>query len=226
MNLFIGSKTNVNVNGNPVQLAMQSGLPWKGDATLTVDPAKKKAFAVHLRIPGWLNRPVPGDLYRYADGRELKPAIEVNGKAVAYTVKDGYAVVDRTWKKGDAISIRFPMEVRQVVSRPEVKQNRGRVALQYGPLVYCVEGKDNDDNAWSIVMPERANYETSFQPGLLGGVNTISFEANVAQLSPDGKSVNTLTKKVTAIPYFSWNNRGASTMQVWLPTTIKTLTIN
>lgn len=226
VNLFIGSKTKVNVSGNAVQLAMQSGLPWKGTATIAVDPAKKKAFALHLRIPGWLHQPVPGDLYHYADGKDLKPAISVNGQTVAYAVKDGYAVIDRTWKKGDVISIAFPMEVRQVVSRPEVKQNNGRVALQYGPLVYCVEGKDNGDNAWSIVMPEKASYVANFQPELLGGVNTISFDANVAQVSADGKSVSTVTKKVTAIPYYSWNNRGASTMQVWLPTSIHTLKIN
>jgi hypothetical protein len=226
VNLFIGSKTSVSVNGNDVQLAMQSGLPWKGAATIAVNPAKKKAFAVRLRIPGWLQQPVPGDLYRYADDKAVKPQIAVNGKTVAYTEEDGYAVIDRTWKKGDVISIQFPMEVRQVVSRPEVKQNAGRVALQYGPLVYCVEGKDNHENTWSIVMPQNTRFVTSYQPELLGGVNTISFDANVAAISADGKSISTVTKKITAIPYFSWNNRGASTMQVWLPTTIRKLKIN
>jgi DUF1680 family protein len=118
------------------------------------------------------------------------------------------------------------MEVRQVISNPEVKQDKDRVALQYGPLVYCVEGKDNGDNAWNIVMPSNPQFESAFQPDLLGGVSTIKFNANVVQISTDGKSVATTTQPVSAIPYYSWNNRGASSMQVWLPTTVTNIKIN
>jgi hypothetical protein len=116
--------------------------------------------------------------------------------------------------------------VRKVVCRPEVKENRNRVALQYGPLVYCVEGKDNANNVWNVVMADQPQFETIYNPDLLGGVNTILFTANVAKVSSDGKSIVTVPQKMTAIPYYSWNNRGAGNMQVWLPTSIREVKIN
>ncbi len=226
INLYIGSNTKVKLDGSDVTLNLQSGYPWNGEVTVDVDPVKKKTFEMHLRIPGWLHQPVPGNLYRYADQKEINTEIKVNGEPVSYTVKDGYAVINRTWKKGDVIKIHFPMEVRQVISRPEVKQNKERVALQYGPLVYCVEGKGNNDNALNIIMPDHVQFQTEYQPQLLGGVNAISFNAHVAEVSADGKRVSTATKKVTAIPYYSWNNRGATSMQVWMPTKITNVKIN
>ena len=226
INLFVGSQTKINVNSTAVSLKMQTGYPWNGNVTIKVDPAKKKNFALHVRIPGWLKQPVPGELYRYADQKEIQPEILVNGKPVRVEETQGYAVISRNWKKGDVISIQFPMEVKKVISHPGVKQNEGRIALQYGPLVYCVEGKDNAENAWNLVVPDLAKFETRFQRDLLGGVNTIEFTANVAQADADGISIITKPEKITAIPYYSWNNRGASPMQVWLPTTVNNVKIN
>lgn len=226
INLFIGSNTKVKVGGTDVALQLQTGYPWKGATTIEVKPAQKKTFALNVRIPGWLTQPVPGELYRYTEKKEVKPVIKVNGDVVGYTVEKGYAKISRSWRKGDKVSIELPMEVRQVVSRPELKQNESRVALQYGPLVYCVEGKDNNNNAWNIVMPSSPQFNVDYQSSLLGGVSTISFEANVATISADGKEVATHTKKITAIPYFTWNNRGASPMQVWLPTRISDVKLN
>ena len=226
INLFVVSQTKINVNSTAVSLKMQTGYPWNGNVTIKVDPAKKKNFALHVRIPGWLKQPVPGELYRYADQKEIQPEILVNGKPVRVEETQGYAVISRNWKKGDVISIQFPMEVKKVISHPGVKQNEGRIALQYGPLVYCVEGKDNAENAWNLVVPDLAKFETRFQRDLLGGVNTIEFTANVAQAGADGISIITKPEKITAIPYYSWNNRGASPMQVWLPTTVNNVKIN
>lgn len=226
INLFVGSQTKINVNSTAVSLKMQTGYPWNGNVTIKVDPAKKKNFELHVRIPGWLKQPVPGELYRYADQKEIQPEILVNGKPVRVEETQGYAVISRNWKKGDVISIQFPMEVKKVISHPGVKQNEGRIALQYGPLVYCVEGKDNAENAWNLVVPDLAKFETRFQRDLLGGVNTIEFTANVAQAGADGISIITKPEKITAIPYYSWNNRGASPMQVWLPTTVNNVKIN
>jgi hypothetical protein len=226
VNLFIGSNTKVKTADTEVTLNMQTGYPWRGETTLTLGPAKNKAFDLSIRIPGWLTQPVPGELYRYKEQKDLKPEIKVNGKAADYTVKDGYAVISRTWRKGDKVTIDLPMEVRTVVSRPEVAQNRDRVALQYGPLVYCVEGPDNGGSAWNLVVPEVPEFKTTYRPDLLGGVTTIGFRANVAEPAADGKSVVTVQKNVTAIPYHAWNNRGAAPMQVWLPTTLKTVKLN
>src|SRR5690606_13570820 len=82
VNLFIGSNTTISLQKNQVSLAMQSGLPWKGEVKLRVSPRKRQAFALRLRIPGWLQQPVPGSLYRYADNKTLQPSITVNDEPV------------------------------------------------------------------------------------------------------------------------------------------------
>ena len=111
-------------------------------------------------------------------------------------------------------------------ARTELKQDEDRVALQRGPIVYCVEGADNNGKAWNIILPEKAEFKTNYQKELLEGVTTIQFQAPVIQQSSDGLSVNTETKTVTAIPYYSWCNRGQNQMQVWLPQKIKDIKIN
>ena len=117
------------------------------------------------------------------------------------------------------------LQVREIISRPELKQNNNRIAIQYGPLVYCVEGADNKDGAWNFIVTEKANYQVQYEAGLLGGVNTIRFNGKVLAVSPDGKGIQTEDKSIKAIPYFTWNNRGAGEMQVWLPTRFDQLLI-
>ena len=113
-----------------------------------------------------------------------------------------------------------------VKSHDSVKDNQNRVALQYGPLVYCLEGKDNRENAWNMLMTNDPRFEVKFDKGFLGGVNIINFKANKIVPSADGKSVAALEAGFTAIPYFSWNNRGPGEMQVWLPQIIEDVKIN
>ena len=226
VNLFAGSKTHVNIGKNNVALNMETGYPWKGNVKLNVDPSKKQAFELRVRIPGWLSEPVPGTLYRYEDKAATAPVMKVNGKQVEYANEEGYAVIKRTWKKGDVVTFEFPMEVRRVVSNEKVKQNDGRVALQYGPLMYCVEGVNNPEVNKGLVVPASTKFSTKYDASLLGGVNTIEFEAPVLTVGDNGQSVSTVQKKVTAIPYYTWNNRGAADMQVWLPAVIKSIKIN
>lgn len=226
INLFVGSNTNFALGKNNVALSMETGYPWNGNVRINVSPEKKQTFDLHIRIPGWLNEPVPGDLYHYESGEKIVPLVKVNGKPTAYATKDGYAVINCQWKKNDVVTVEFPMEVKRVISNTAVKQNANRVALQYGPLVYCVEGADNQGSALNLVVPQGTDFKTSFHPALLGGVNTIQFEAPVLTISNDGESVVTEKRKITAIPYFSWNNRGANEMQVWLPSVIKSIGIN
>jgi hypothetical protein len=118
------------------------------------------------------------------------------------------------------------MEVRRVAAKEEVEQNQERIALQRGPLVYCVEGVDNDEKAWNLIVPENTQFTPLFQNDLLGGVTTIQFEAPVVNVSDDGMSLKTENKTITAIPYYAWANRGRSQMQVWLPVRIKDVKIN
>ncbi|MBW7892846.1 MAG: glycoside hydrolase family 127 protein [Chitinophagaceae bacterium] len=226
VNLLIGSETTISTGGARVNLEMESGLPWNGNVQLTVSPAKKQNFELRIRIPGWLSKPVPGDLYTYEDEQELSPVIRVNDKAFAFTSDKGYAVLKRNWKKGDKVSIELPMQVRRIRSNPAVKQNENRIALQYGPLVYCVEGIDNPTGAGTILLPPGTTVKPVFESALLGGINTLVFEAPAITISEDGRQVSTTTRKIKAIPYYSWNNRGDSDMQVWLPTLVNKISIN
>lgn len=226
VNLFVGSNTVVQQGKNKIALTMQTGYPWKGNVQLTVAPSRKTSFELRLRIPGWLTTPVPGDLYRYAEEQNDQPIIKVNGETIQYATDKGYAVIKRNWKKGDVVTMELPMKIRRVVSNPQVKQNTNRVALQYGPMVYCVEGEKNGLKSGSVVVPAHATFEASYEPSLLGGVNVLRFNAPVVAVAENGLSVSTSTKQITAIPYFSWNNRGANDMQVWLPTSIQKISIN
>ena len=217
VNLYIGSKTSVQFGKNKVNVQLQTGYPWNGSVHVAIDPATKQKFNLRLRLPGWLSRPSEGELYRYETPTTTPTKISVNGKDVTFETTDGYAVINRTWKKGDVVTMELPMEVRRVVSRPEVKHNENRVALQYGPLVYCVEGKDNDEQAMNFIIPDDARFHVDYKADLLGGVNVISFDATTATIENSGKTLSTATKKIFAIPYHVWNNRGQSQMLVWLP---------
>lgn len=226
VNLFIGSDINIPMQKQSIGISMQTGYPWKGETTLSITNAPKKQIRLMLRIPGWLKEPVPGNLYTYTNSATANFQLSVNGKPVAYKEENGYAVIIRAWKKGDIITINTPMEVRTINSRAELKQNNKRIALQYGPMVYCIEGPDNNGKAWNFIVPEQPRFTVKYEPELLGGVNTIMVDAKIIQAAENGKTISSVVKPVKAIPYFSWNNRGAGEMQVWLPTEIKEVKIN
>ncbi|MEJ0033833.1 MAG: hypothetical protein WDO15_27405 [Bacteroidota bacterium] len=166
---------------------MTTNYPWDGNVSIAVDPTKKKKFALELRIPGWAQgEAVPGGLYVFENKKPDAFTINVNGKPATYTMTKGYAVIDREWKKGDKVDMVIPMEIKRVVTRPEVKQDEERVALQRGPLVYCVEGADNNGQAWNIILPDNTGFQTSFDKNILEGVQTIKFDAPTLQISSDG----------------------------------------
>lgn len=227
VNLFVASTTTQTLGGNPVQIQLHTTYPWEGHVELAVSPEKKSAFSVYLRIPGWARgEAVPGGLYHFTNPTSNPPILRINGEQVTYTIEKGYAVLHRTWKKGDVLSLDLPMDVQRIAAREEVKANQQRVALQRGPLVYCVEGADNDGQAWNLILPDNAPVKAVRQPDLLGGITTLQFTAPTLHVAPDGMSVQTSPKTITAIPYFAWANRGQNPMQVWLPKKIAEVKVN
>jgi len=203
VNLFIQSATELNVAGSAVAINQETDYPWNGDVKLEVSPEAEQEFAVCIRIPGWAqNNPVPSDLYRYENTDQLPIGLTVNGESVEFVNESGYAVLTRKWKKGDVIEYSVPMEIRKVKANELVEADKGLVALERGPIVYCVEGADNADIEKIGVSPETA-FDNSFNSDLLGGVEVVT--------ASDGKG-----KSFTAIPYYTWDNRGANKMKVWL----------
>ncbi len=227
VNLYIGSTTTIPIKGNDVTLQLKTDYPWNGRVTLTTVPVKKTRYALHLRIPGWARGMAsPGGLYQFTDANVQPFAITVNGRPAGYSLEKGYAVIDRDWKKGDKVELNLPMDIKRVTATPQVKANQGRVALQRGPLIYCVEGADNDSLAWNILLPDGAVFGTEPKTILSEDVVAIRGKLPVVVASADGYNVRTEQRVVTAIPYYTWCNRGNNAMQVWLPRKILDIKIN
>ena len=218
VNLFVGSTAGINLKKGAVQVQQETGYPWTGDVKITVSTKRNQAFPLHIRIPGWAqNQPVPGNTYFYKDSTAAAFTITVNGAAAEYEMENGYAVINRSWKKNDVVQLRLPMEVRKVQATDSIRQDRNRIALQRGPLVYCVEHADNSGKVSNIIVPANTVFTAAYDPSLLNGVVTIKGQVPVVKLAANGEGVTTVKQTVTAIPYFSWANRGKGEMEVWLP---------
>jgi len=229
LNLFVGSQTTVPVGATKIELSMESGLPWNGRLSVQVNPEKKIKTRLYVRIPGWTYSSVTsGELYKALNMPQRIPDIQfsVNGKPVESRVQNGYAVIEREWKKGDRVEWEFPMEIEKIASLPEVRSDADRLAIQRGPLVYCIEGADNKEGVWNLVMPEGTNFSTQEYKVLDEPVIALTAEMPSAYPDADGKGVRIVNRKVTAIPYYCWANRGANAMQVWLPVKIREVKIN
>lgn len=213
VNLYIQGKAEVETENNKIELTQTTQYPWEGDIKVTVNPTKASTFALRFRIPGWAqDAPVPTDLYSFVD-KAGKYLVKVNGKNVSNKQQDGYVGISRQWQAGDVVEITLPMDVRQVKAHENVEDDRGKLAIERGPIVYCLEGQDQQDKeVFNKYILQGAKFETSYQKDLLNGVVVLSGTAY--QLEKDG---TTQEVPVTAIPYSTWNNRGADQMIVWIP---------
>ena len=187
VNLYMGNTAEVKVAGKDVTLTQETNYPWDGAIALTVGTKSAVKTQMRMRIPDWCKN------YTLA----------VNGTAVDAPVEKGYAVIDRKWKNGDKIELVLDMPVEVVAADPRVKENEGRRAIQRGPLVYCLEEVDNKDGYEDLRIAEDASFTTEFKPDFLRGVVTITAKT-------DDQTLN-------YIPYYSWDNREAGRMQVWVP---------
>jgi DUF1680 family protein len=226
VNLFVGSSTDIALKKGKVQLQQQSNYPWNGNIKLTVNPVSKTNFPLHVRIPGWaVNQPVPGETYQFTDKTDSTFTIALNGKPVKYSMQNGYAVIARDWKKGDLLTLNLPMPVRKIKAIDSVKVNLNKIALQRGPLMYCVEQVNTDQNKQSYIVPENTAFNTVYDQNMLNGIVMIKAQVPVLTPTADGSGIKTGQGTLTAIPYYSWANRGKSEMQVWLPTRVSSVNI-
>lgn len=212
VNLYIQGESEMKTADNQVQLVQTTGYPWEGKVSIQVKPEKESEFAVRLRIPGWLqSTPVASDLYAYTTPAE-KYTLKVNGSTVKPAEGDGYATIVRTWKPDDVIELELPMEVRRVKANEQVEDDRGMLAMERGPIVYCLEGIDQPDSVvFNKFIPADAKIDATFDANLLKGVMVLSGTAK--EVAQDG-SIKDVPFK--AVPYSTWNNRGAGQMEVWV----------
>jgi len=216
INLFISGDTTIETKTRTVKLSQETNYPWDGKTTITVEPQASATFAIRVRVPGWArNKAVPSDLYTFQRATKQTFKLKVNGKRITPVIEQGFARVERRWEKGDTIELDLPMPVRRIVPSDKLEADRGKVALQRGPLVYCLEGIDNDGHALNLVIDDEAKLKTQYRPDLLGGVTVITGKARLAKRGSAGGVVTTGPQPFTAIPYYAWAHRGRTPMTVW-----------
>jgi DUF1680 family protein len=217
VNLFMANSSNITVNGKQVALTQSTQYPWNGDIKIDVAPQGKQNLNLKIRIPGWVNGDVvPGDLYSYSDKKKLSYSITVNGQKVDSKLNNGYFDINRQWKKGDVVQVHFDMEPRTVKAHPLVVDDRGKVAIERGPIVYCAEWPDNDFSVLSVLLNNKPEFTVEHKADLLYGINEIKTNAQVLSYDAQGRIVPR-DVKLTLIPYYAWAHRGSGEMAVWLP---------
>ena len=225
VNLFAANTATIQVNGKPVTLEETTEYPWNGDITIKVVQNKAKAFQMMIRIPGWVqNKVVPSDLYTFRDDILAGYEVSVNGQRIDGELQNGYLAINRTWKKGDVVRIHFDMPVRTVVANPKVADDRGRIAVERGPLVYCAEWADNAGiNPHHLLLARQPQFEVEEGYGIQNTegdgktfqVTAVKALAQEVSVTREGK-ISAKDVKVKLIPYYAWNHRGAGKMDVWL----------
>lgn len=216
VNLFLANRAELEVNKKKLVLEQETSYPYNGDIRLKVAQGNQ-TFALNIRIPGWVRSSVlPGDLYTYADAQQPTYRIRVNGNEVQGDLHSGYLRIDRKWKRNDVVEIHFDLLPRLVKAHEKVAADRGRVAVERGPLVYCAEWPDNDFNVHTVLMNRRPKLQVVEKPELLHGIHQIVTEAQALSYDPAGR-LAVKDVKLTLIPYYAWAHRGEGDMEVWLP---------
>lgn len=211
VNLFAEGESTVTMDkGRAVKISQQTNYPWDGRIRLTIAPEQPSDFDLCVRIPGWaLGKPVPGDLYRFADAQGSQVTLKVNGELMkAEPGQDGYVHLKRSWEAGELVELELPMPVRRILAHVNVEANKGKAALMRGPIVYCLEGTDHKDiDLFQLSLHRSADLTAVHDEHLLGGVTVIH---------ASGLDENKTPVKLTAIPYFAWANREKGPMAVWI----------
>ncbi|MCF7689153.1 MAG: glycoside hydrolase family 127 protein [Cephaloticoccus sp.] len=206
VHLYTDCSLEATVAGTKLKFALQTDYPWDGRVRMEINPAAPTEFALRLRLPGWC----------------MAPTAAINGTPVDLAAHrgNGYLHLVRAWSAGDVVTLDFPMTVQRIRAHPRVVHDVGCVALQRGPLVFCVEQVDNGDQLGLLRLPKTAALTGRFESGLLGG--TIVLEGVAERLQPANPDLYSAAEptvvpaKIKAVPYCLWNNRGEGEMRVWI----------
>lgn len=205
VNLFMNNESTLLVNDQNLTIKQETNYPWSGNIKLTISKANHIHTTFKVRIPGFSrNEILPGDLYSTLNPVNSKPMIKVNGNPISPSLNAGYADVTGTWNSGDVIELMIPFSPILIKANDKVKADSGKIALEYGPLMYCAEAEDNGGNVFSLKLNPATPMAVRYDPLLLNGVNIIE------TVSKDKK-----TMKQKYIPYYAWGHREIGEMAVW-----------
>jgi len=204
VNLYASSEAKATVNSKPVSIRQETNYPWDGNVKLTIEVDGSEEFTLKLRVPGWSRGEVlPGDLYAYQNGDMPAATLFINGEKMSTEMNNGYFTITKTWNDTETIILDLPMETRTVIANDQVVEDRNKVALEYGPIVYAFEEIDNKEVIDKITITGKEIFSVTKVAGLLEGVNVLTVKRE--------------NSTFTGIPYYSWSNRGVGKMKVWLP---------
>jgi DUF1680 family protein len=224
VNLYAAGKGELQVEGNTVSITQETRYPWDGTVAMAVEPKAECQFALKVRIPGWAqNTPVPSDLYKYMSSSTESPTLKLNGAQVPVTIDKGYVTFDREWKKGDTIELVLPMPIRRVLANEKVEADRGRVAIERGPMVFCAEWPDNNGKTHGLILPDDSKLTSEFRKDMFGGIEVIQGKALAANLDEEEQPLATAEHQLLLIPYYAWAHRGKGEMDVWLARNLETI---
>ena len=215
--LYAANSTAIPLAKGKVEIRQATKYPFDGKVVLTVSPASEgQTFALRLRISTWAREKfMPGALYSFATPPPKPWEVQVNGQPVKTKLDKGFAVLERAWKPGDIVQLDLPMPVQANTCIDKVQAYLGRAAFTRGPLAYCAEEVDNKGPVQRLAvdkLPSAGQIKVStVQEGILKGVSMISLpavERNAGEERP---------ATIHLVPYYSWSNRGAKSMAVWIP---------
>ncbi|RPH93363.1 MAG: glycoside hydrolase family 127 protein, partial [Calditrichaeota bacterium] len=208
VNLYAASTCSLKIKEKSLQLIQETFYPWEGDVRIRLKMSSTLDIVIKLRIPGWAyNQPVPGDLYRYIKNSETAITCSVNQQPVELLTTRGNVTIARRWKDGDIISLHLPMEIKQVQANEQVMEDRGKISLERGPIVYCLEAIDNQNSVSNLWFNADHPLMSEYKADLLSGLTIIKGEAFKNRITP---------QEIVAVPYYAWNHRGSGEMAVWL----------
>ncbi|MBN1554621.1 MAG: glycoside hydrolase family 127 protein [Phycisphaerae bacterium] len=207
VHLYAAGSGKLDLAGKAVTLRQKTHYPWDEKIRITVNVDAPTNFALHLRIPGWCR----------------KHNLKVNGRGIQAAVTKGYAAVQRAWRDGDVLELTLSMPIERIVAHPQVASDGGKVALQRGPIVYCLEQCDHNANVHGILLPDSAKLTARYEKDLLGGCVTISGKG-VAPVTAEWKQAlyhradeaSLKPTNIKAVPYALWCNRTPGYMTVWI----------
>lgn len=205
VNLYVAGEARLTLGKQTGRLQVETQYPWDGEVRLTLALERPTEFTLKLRVPGW------------CQGARLS----IGGEDLNLPVQQGYLSLTREWQPDTELQLSLPMPVERVYAHPAVRADAGLVALQRGPLVYCLEGTDVSAPLHQVILPDRQELSARHEPGLLDGVTVLEGEG-LCETSPDGAALyrtrppETGRVALRAVPYYAWDNRDAGEMRVWL----------
>lgn len=209
INLYIGNSVEIPVGNEALRLRISGNYPWQEQVKIVIDSSSPVNHTLALRLPDWCD----------------KPQVTLNGAPVTQDVRKGYLHISHLWQEGDTLQLTLPMPVRLIYGNPLVRHQAGQVAVQRGPLVYCLEQADNGEQLHNLQLPRDARFSTVEGKGIFarkillqapGYKQTAKDAENQALWHYDRAPSSRQPQVLTFIPWFSWANRGEGEMRIWV----------